>query len=214
MNATYFFTDFAAQAAEYAQLKYLKAKDLLQSCDFIGLYGNASQLAGADLDAENAAIWETLSAFREVYACPSAAARRGIDTTQASPTRQGLRWLSLAGMLEHIAPNEGEPRAITISLNSDADLARTEALELCLAALVLDFEVHLSLRGAGIFGLQRSLARTGAKGFASLSMFGLAHALIAPADIELLAGLQLLPDSLSLPWQLGEAVKAPLMFEF
>ena len=214
MNATYFFTDFAVQAAEYAQLKHLKAEGLHQLCDFVGLYGNASQLAGADLDAANAAIWETLSAYREVYVCPSAAARRGIDTTQASPTRPGLRWLSLAGMLEHIAPLDGEPRAITISLNSDADLARTEALELCLAALALDFEVQLSLRGAGIFGLQRSLARAGAKGFASLPMFGLAHALIAPADIELLPGIQLLPDSLNLPWQLGQAEKAPLMFEF
>ena len=214
MNATYFFTDFEAEAAEYAQLKYLKAKGLHRLCGFIGLYGKASQLAGADLDAADAAIWETLSAYREVYVCPSAAARRGIDTTQANPRRTGLRWLSLAGMLESIAPNDGEPRAITISLNSDSDLARTEALELCLAALALDFDVQLTLRSAGIFGLQRPLARTGAKGFASLPMFGLGHALIAPADIELLASLKLLPDSLTLPWQLGEAVKAPLIFEF
>ncbi len=214
MNATYFFTDFATQPAGYAQLKQLKANGLPQSCGIIGLYGNASHLAGADLDAQSAAIWETLSAFREVYVCPSAAARRGIDTTQTSPPRPGLRWLSLASMLERVAPNDGEPRAIAVSLNSDSDLARTEALELCLAALALDFNVQLSLRCPGILGLQRSLARPGAKGFASLPMFGLAHALIAPSEINLLVPLSLLADSLALPWQIGEALHVPLMFEF
>ena len=211
MNSTYFFTDFAKQQAEYAQLKFLKshAPTLV---GFIGLYGYASILAAEELNAENASIWQTLSGLREMYVCPSAAARRGIDTTQ--PPRTGLRWLSLAGMLQRLAPNDGEPRAVAVCLASDSDLARIEALELCLAALALDFDVQLTLSGAGILGLQKSLARAGAKGYASLAMFGLPHALIAPSEIAALAPHTLLPDTLSLPWQLGEAAQIPLMFEF
>lgn|GEM_PF-2633480 len=214
MNSTYFFTDFATQPDEYKQLQFLKSKGLLRTCGFIGLYGNASILAAADLDAQSASIWETLAQCREIYVCPSAAARRGIDTTQASAPRPGLRWLSLAAMLEHIAPNDGEPREISVSLNSDSYLARIEALELCLAAIALDFSVQLNLRGPGILGLQQSLGNAGAKGYASLAMFGIPHAFIAPADIALLAPFRLLEDALTLPWQLGEALQMPLMFEF
>ena len=213
MNATYFFTDFDKQHVEYAQLERLKAKGLFQACGFIGLYGNASALAAADLDAQNLSIWQTLSAYQEVYVCPSAAGRRGIDAAPPNPPPRGLRWLSLAGMLERMTPHDCEPQAISVRLSSDSDLARTEALELCLAALALDFDVQLSLRGPGILGLQRSLARAGAKGYASLTMFGLAYALIAQKEISALP-FTLLPESLSLPWQLGEAVQVPLMFEF
>ena len=211
MNSTYFFTDFAKQQAEFAQLKFLKSHGS-SLVGFIGLYGNASILAAEELNAENASIWQTLSGQRELYACPSAAARRGIDTTQ--PPRPGLRWLSLAGMLQRLAPDDGEPQAIAICLASDCDWARTEALELCLAALALDFEVQLHLRGAGILGLQRSLARNGAKGYASLALFGLTHAWIASAEIAALAPLQLLADSLSLPWQIGAVRQVPLLWEF
>ena len=214
MNSTYFFTDFVKQQSAYAQLKFLDST-ATNSVGFIGLYGNASVLAAETLDAENAAIWRTLAGYGEVYVCPSAARRRGIDTAPAFPARAGLRWLSLAGMLERLAPSEGEGEpSISICLASDCDLARTEALELCLAALALDIKVQLCLRGAGILGLQRSLARAGAKGYASLAMFGLAHAWIAPAEIASLAPLALLPDSLSLPWRLGEAQQVPLMLEF
>ncbi len=208
MNSTYFFTDFVKQTVEYAQLKRAKLP-----C-FIGLYGNASALAAAELDAQGIAIWQTLSQHNEVYVCPSAAGRRGIDTAQANPPRLGLRCLSLAGMLERIASKYGEPWALAVRLSTDSALARTEALELCLAALALDFDVQLSVRGLGILGLQRSLGRAGAKGYASLPMFGLAHALIAPADLALLAPFMLLPDALTLPWKLGEALQAPLMIEF
>ncbi len=213
MNSTYFFTDLLKQQAEFAQLKFLDSK-AVTSVGFIGLYGNAAALAADALDAENAAICHTLSGYAEVYVCPSAAGRRGIDTAPAFPARAGLRWLSLAGMLERIAPNDGGPCSVSICLASDSDLARTEALELCLAALALDFEVQLSLRGAGILGLQKSLARAGAKGYASLAMFGLAHALIAPSEIASLAPLTLVLDSLSLPWQLGAVRQVPLMWEF
>ena len=212
MNSTYFFTDFNKQQAEYAQLELLKSKGFLKACGFIGLYGNASALAAADLDVQNLSIWQTLSAYREVYVCPSAAARRGIDTAHAHPPQAGLRWLSLAGMLERIAPKTGA--SLGVRLSSDTDLARIEALELCLAALALDFSVQLSLHGAGILGLQRSRARTGAKGYASLALFGLAHALIAPSELSALAPNTLLPDSLSLPWQLGEAARVARMFDF
>ncbi len=213
MNSTYFFTDFAKQQAEYDQLRDLKSCDKFQRV--IGLYGNASILAADDdLDAQNQVIWQTLAGYREIYVCPSAAARRGIDTTQANPPRSGLRWLSLAGMLERIVPNAGKPLALGVCLSSDSYLARTEALELCLAAIAMDFNVQLSLRGDGILGLSRSLERAGTKGFASLAMFGLAHALIAPKETQALAPLTLLPDSLHLPWQLGEAEQLRLMFEF
>ena len=205
MNSTYFFTDFAKQAGEYAQLKALK------TFDFIGLYGNASILAGAELNGENTEIWQTLSRHHEVYVCPSAARRRGIDAVHGNPPRNGLRWLSLASMLERMAIKSGAARTIGVCLVSDTDLARTEALELCLAALALDFNVQLSLRGPGILGLQRSLGRVGAKGYASLGLFGLPHALIAASEI---AAFELLPDALSLPWQTGVATHVPLMFEF
>ncbi len=203
MNSTFFFTDFNTQANEYAQLKALK------SCGFIGLYGDASWLAAAELNSDNAAIWQTLTRHREVYVCPSAARRRGINVEQ--PPRAGLRWLSLASMLEQIAPRDGAPWTISICLASDTDLARTEALELCLAALALDFTVRLSLRGAGILGLQKSLARAGAKAYASLAMFGLPHALIAAAEIS---KYELASDALSLPWRVGTPTQMPLMFEF
>ena len=207
MNSTYFFTDFNKQQAEYAQLKRSK------SPGFIGLYGDATNLAAADFDAQSTLIWQTLAQHRDIiYVCPSAAARRGIDTAHAHPPQAGLRWLSLAGMLERIAPKTGA--ALGVRLSSDTDLARTEALELCLAALALDFSVQLSLHGPGILGLQRSLARPGAKGYASLALFGLAHALIAPSELNALAPNTLLPDSLSLPWQLGEAARAARMFDF
>ncbi len=205
MNSTYFFIDFAKQAEEYAQLKIQK------TVDFIGLYGNASILAGAELNGENAEIWQTLSRHVEVYACPSAARRRGIEMAQTASPRAGLRWLSLASMLERMQRKDGEPRAIGVCLTNDSDLARVEALELCLAALALDFDVQLSLRGPGILGLQRSRGRVGAKGYTSLAMFGLPHALIAAAEI---AEIQLLPDALTVPWQVGIAVPVPLMFEF
>lgn len=223
MNSTYFFTDFNKQQAEYAQLKQLNRSVNNTSVnnrgannvpDFIGLYGDASILAAADLDAPRTLIWQTLSQHREIYVCPSAAARRGIDTAHAHPPQAGLRWLSLAGMLERIAPKAGAPWALGVRLSSDTDLARIEALELCLAALALDFRVQLSLYGAGILGLQRSLARTGAKGYASLAMFGLAHALIAPEEMRALAPLTLSPESLSLPWQLGIAAPVALIFDF
>ena len=129
MNSTYFFTDFNKQQAEYAQLEFLKSKGFLKACGFIGLYGNASALAAADQDKQNLSIWQTLSAYQEVYVCPSAAARRGIDTAQAHPPQAGLRWLSLAGVLERIAPKDGEPWAMSICLSTDSDLARTEALD-------------------------------------------------------------------------------------
>ncbi len=203
MNSTYFFTDFTKQAQEYARLKIQNA------CDFIGLYGNASILAGAEQNSEDTEIWQTLSRHREVYVCPSAARRRGIEA-RAEP-RPGLRWLSLASMLERMAPKYGEPHGMSVCLASDSDLARTEALELCLAALALDFNVRLSLRGPGILGLQRSLARAGAKGYASLTLFGLPHASIATAEI---AEFQLLPDTLTVPWQVGIAAQVPPMFEF
>lgn len=205
MNSTYFFTDFTKQADEYAQLK------LATTCDFIGLYGNASILAGTEQSPENLSIWQTLSRHQEVYACPSAARRRGIDAVQGNPPRTGLRWLSLASMLERMTIKSGDARTIDVCLASDTDLARTEALELCLAALALDFNVHLSLRGPGILGLQRSLGRVGAKGYASLGLFGLPHALVAAAEI---AEFQLLPDALTVPWQVGIAAQLPLMFEF
>ena len=203
MNSTYFFTDFNKQANEYAQLNALK------SCGFIGLYGDASWLAAAELSGDNAAIWQTLTRHREVYVCPSAARRRGIEAEQ--PPRAGLRWLSLASMLEYMAPRDGEPWTISVCLASDTDLARTEALELCLAALALDFTVQLSLRGAGILGLQKSLARAGAKAYASLAMFGLPHALIAASEM---ATRELDVDALSLPWRVGTPMQIPLMFEF
>ena len=205
MNSTYFFTDFAKQAGEYARLKAQKTGD------FIGLYGNASILAGAEVNAENTEIWQTLSHHQEVYVCPSAARRRGIDAVQGNPPRTGLRWLSLASMLERMAIKSGDARTIDVCLASDTDLARTEALELCLAALALDFNVQLSLRGPGVLGLQRSLGRVGAKGYASLGLFGLPHALISAAEI---AESKLLPDALTLPWQLGVAAHVPLMFDF
>ena len=204
MNSTYLFTDFTKQADEYAQLK------LKGSCDFIGLYGNASILAGAEQSPENLSVWQTLCRHTDVFVCPSAARRRGIDV-QVNPPRPGLRWLSLTSMLGRIALKNGAAQTIGVCLVSDSDLARMEALELCLAALALDFDVQLSLRGPGILGLQRSLARVGAKGYASLAMFGLPHALIAPAD---LAEFQPLPDALTVPWQLDIEAHAPLMFEF
>ena len=210
MNSTFFFTDFAKQAREYQRLKSLK------TARFIGLYGNASILAAAELSADDAAVWQTLCRHDEVYVCPSAARRRGIAIAQPASPRPGLRWLSLASILERLAADDSEvaqahSRAISVGLITDSDLARTEALELCLAALALDFYVQLSLSGAGIAGLQRSLARVGAKGYASLAMFGLPHAFIAASEI---ATFKLTPDALSLPWQVGAAVQVPLMFKF
>ena len=203
MNSTFFFTDFNKQQSEYLQLK------ALESCDFIGLYGAASLLAAAELNEDSTLIWQTLARHSEVYVCPSAARRRGIDVAQ--PPRAGLRWLSLASMLEHMAPRDGAPWALNVCLVSDSDLARMEALELCLAALALDFNVQLSLRGAGILGLQKSSTRAGAKGYGSLAMFGLPHALIAASEM---AAYELASDALYLPWRVGAAQQLRLMFEF
>jgi hypothetical protein len=201
VNATFFFNNLAKQSAEFARLQRT------QSIDFIGLYGDACALAGTELSAAEESCWTILTACGGVHACPSAAARRRSDGQKPGP-KDKLIYQSLPAMLMRLGADPAA-QSLNVVLQTDSVLARVESLELCLAALALDWQVALSLSGEGINGLMHTRAQPGAKGFASLSMYGLKHAFVSPKDIQNLA-----INALTLPWLAAIAPEANLTLFF
>jgi hypothetical protein len=190
--ATLLITDYRAQRPRWQEIKP-------DAPHFIGLYGEAVTLLLQNNDLPTRRIWSELAIYSELFCCPSAAKRRGIEGLP-----KGVRWLSLPMMLERI-----NSHTLHVQLRQNNVLARTDALELCLAALALDWTVQLSVSASAIPGLTRASAQAGAKGFASLPMFGLAHAFIEAEQGEHLA-----TDALVLPWQMGVASSANLVATF
>jgi hypothetical protein len=190
--ATLLITDYRAQQQKWQEITP-------DAPHFIGLYGDAVMLLSQNSDLLAHQTLSELSHFSELYCCPSAAKRRGIE---ALPN--GVRWLSLPMMLERIASP-----TLHVQLHQNNSVARTDALELCLAALALDWTVQLSASANAIAGLARASPQAGAKGFASLPMFGLSHVFIDAEQANSLAA-----DALMLPWQIGVASSANLIAAF
>jgi hypothetical protein len=189
---TLLITDYRAQQHEWQEIKP-------DASHFIGLYGDAVMLLSQNSDLRTRQTWSELTHFSELYCCPSAAKRHGIE---ALP--EGVRWLSLPMMLERIAS-----QTLHVQLHQNNSVARTDALELCLAALALDWTVQLSASANAIPGLARASPQAGAKGFASLPMYGLSHVLIDAEQAKSLAAAALV-----LPWQIGVASSANLISTF
>jgi hypothetical protein len=190
--AALLITDYHAQRRDWQELA-------LHTSHFIGLYGEAVKLLAQENDPLADQALRELAMHLELFCCPSAAKRRGIDSLPF-----GVRWLSLPMMLERI-----EGQTLHVLLQKDSALARTDALELCLAALALDWSVQLSVSATAIAGLMRAPAQVAAKGFASLPMFGLQHIFIDAEQAEHLADAALM-----LPWRVGIATPAHLVATF
>jgi hypothetical protein len=180
-----------------------------------GLYGNATRFAG-EFDRFRAPHGNAESLISRVplrspiFACPTAAKRRAITLPRA-----GVEWMSLPGMLERLAlggsfggANAGSQCA-HVRLLSDCATARMDALEFCLAALALDWHVALSFAPAALAGMQRASPKPGAKGYASLPMYGLDAAWLAPEDADALSA-----DTLVMPWRRGAAAHDVHTFNF
>lgn len=144
---------------------------------FLGLYGSAVTLA---LEADFSPA-PTLC----IAICPSSLKRHApgnaVDSRYVS---------SLPGILEQVAWGE-----LIVHWQTPNPTARTEALELCLAALALDWRVQLSCADSVLPLLTPT--QTGVKGFLSLPMFGLDQLIVSQA-----AALWLSDTALVLPWQL------------
>jgi hypothetical protein len=152
------------------------------------LYGDAVQ--GGPLPA----------GFAPVLACHAAAARRGVSQS----AQADVEWTSLPQMLLALAQaNDVAQLTIRVELSAGADnpLRLTEALDLLLAALALDWPAQLHLSGAALLALSNVCPTPAAKGYASLPMFGLTH-----AQIPFLSAGDLLPEALLLPFRTADLV--------
>ena len=122
-------------------------------------------------------------------ACQAGAFRRGISVAP------GIEFLSLPLLLErwqqepitlfslsqHGTVLDLRASALVVELISSSPMLMTEACELALAGLALDWQVQLLLSEAAAISLQKSQHLLHAKAFASLALFGLSEA-------EMLAG--------------------------
>lgn len=143
---------------------------------FLALYAQAVQLVFEPSFAAPASL--------KIALCPSSLKRHAAD--QIVPPSY---LSSLPSILEHLAWGE-----ISVHWQSPDAIARTEALELCLAALALDWQVELSCADEVLPLLGNEQA--GVKGFLSLPMFGLGQLTVTPR-----ASKRLSPTALVLPWQ-------------
>lgn len=146
---------------------------------FVGLYAQAVSLV---LEPDFLAL-----STAQIALCPSSLRRHAPD--QFVPARY---FMSLPSILEELAWGE-----IRISWQSPNSTARAEALELCLAALALEWQVELSCADAVLPLLQRE--QEGTRGFLSLPLFGLDLLSISQA-----ASARLPATALILPWQIAK----------
>jgi hypothetical protein len=150
---------------------------LLASGHPICLYADAVRALETD------ASWQSFHDKHQagvVLACTSAATRRQITQTP----RPGLRWTSLPDMYQALAKAQGlEQIGVHVTLRAGAaqPLALTEALDALLAALALDWPATLLVATQdALLALEKIGATDAAKGYASLPLFGLAQAQLAP----------------------------------
>lgn len=147
-------------------------------------------------------------------ACPSAASRRGLIHLP------GVERLSLPLMLEQwqhepITLFSRSQNAVTLDLSaskliveltSSEPVLVQEAIELALAGLALDWEVQLYLNDAAAPTLHSIDARSHAKPYASLPIFGLLAAHVSPAAALRLGSTTLLPIKAISPAVYAEAI--------
>jgi hypothetical protein len=117
-------------------------------------------------------------------ACQAGAVRRGISLAH------GIEFLSLPLLLErwqqesitlfsvsqHGTPLDLRASALVVELISSSPILMTEACELALAGLALDWQVQLLLSEPAATSLRKSQNLSHAKAFASLALFGLLEA--------------------------------------
>ena len=120
--------------------------------------------------------------------CPSSLKRHAPTQAVAASSL-----LSLPSILEQLAWGE-----LQVHWQTADPIARTEALELCLAALALEWRVGFSAADSVLPMLAPDQA--GVKAFQSLPMFGLEY-----IGISASAAQNLSPTALVLPWQISPA---------
>jgi hypothetical protein len=143
---------------------------LLNNLQHQALLWQDAQMSGAAIGAFGIAL-EQLAERESVQYCPSSATRREF------PVPVSWRACSLPSLLTQALADIPEAQ-ITVILAKDCALARLDAMDLTLAALAMDLTVALWIEPSALTGLDLDQPKQGTKAFASLALFGLAHAFV------------------------------------